>query len=964
MTSPNAVRLQVMGSLRVWRGGVELDAGPRQQRCLLALMAAQVDRPVGMSDLIDLIWGAGPPGSAVNVIHKYVGALRRLLEPGLALRSGGSFITRRDSGYRFTAGPESLDLVEFRQGVALAKESLGRDRPDRALDHYLDALRLCEGPAGGSLADSAGATAVFAGIDGEFLDAAIAAAGVAVTQDRPAVLLPALRLAARIGRLHEPVHAALMTTLAAGGHQAEALETYRSIRERLVEELGIDPGRELQEAHQQVLTQASPSVVVTRTPGAFPAAEDAAAGSAPLIVPAQLPPDQPMFVGRTVELGVLHDLVDSMRDDRRTSPMVVAVDGMGGVGKSTLVTHFAHQVAGEFGDGQLYLDLRGNEGEDGSVPAAEALRSLLYGLGLRAADVPDTFDALVGAYRSLTAGKRILVTLDDVRDASQVRPLLPNSADGLVLITSRRPLVGLAASDGARLYRAYVPDLAEARQLLSSRLAYLRNPRAIGVEPDVIDEIIELCGRLPLALAILAARLSVRPQLSLATVAAELRDLDQRLAAFPEGRGVTDPRTAFSWSYRQLSPGAARMFRLLSVALVPGITIDAAAALAGQDLECARAQIEELTEAALVAEGESGCFTSHVLVRAYAGELFRTVDPVAAQRAAITRLLQYYLHSSYNAQVVLEPNRTPIAPAPPEPGVVPRRPRSYREAIDWFAGQSEVLKEAVRVGADLGYGIVPWQLAITMQQYFEWFGHFQDWEDVMRFALRAAREKRDVVGEAHVLRSLAGARWFLNAYEECLDLLSAALRVFVEHGMLLEQALTHINFHSVHTALGEHEKALEHARIAVGLCRAAGNEKSEMRCLDCMGRSLTHLGEYERAAVELQQALDLNLAVGRRHEEAMIRVSIAHNLIERGRTEDAVAELKRAVEAARSVGQGPYHFEAFRSLAELLIETKDLAGAREAFDRAGGVLQSFQGGGPRHMRAALSRLAAKLPGRP
>lgn len=929
----SGVRLQVMGSLRVWRGDVELTPGPRQQRCLLAVLAARVDRPVGIADLIDLIWGADPPGSAVNVIHKYVGTLRRLLEPGLALRSDGSFITRRDNGYRFVAGAE-LDLVAFRRGVALAQ---GCADPDRALDLYVEALSRCEGPAGGELADSAGTTGVFAGIDGEFLDAAIAAGAVAVTRDRPAAVLPALRLAARIGRLHEPVHAALMTTLAAGGYQAEALETYRDIRERLVDELGIDPGRELQEAHRQVLDQAPVAVVV------------------PTLRPAQLPPDQPMFVGRAVELGVLHDLVASMRDTGRTSPMVVAVDGMGGVGKSTLVTHFAHRVAGEFGDGQLFLDLRGHDEEDGSLPAAEALRSLLYGLGLRASDVPDTFDALVGTYRSLTAGRRILVLLDDVRDASQVRPLLPNSADSLVLITSRRPLVGLAASDGARLYRAYVPDLDDARQILAGRLAYLRNPRAIGVEPDVIDEIIEGCGRLPLALAILAARLSVRPKLSLTTVAAELRDGEQRLAAFPGGRGVTDPRTAFSWSYRQLSPGAARMFRLLSVALPPGITIEAAASLAGQDADRARAEIEELTEAALVAEQESGCFTSHVLVRAYAEEL---LDSAAERQAAVTRLLEYYLHSSYHAQVRLEPNRTPIVPEPPSPGVVPHRPASYREAIDWFSEHGEVLKEAVRVAADRGNGTLAWQLAITMQQYFEWFGHFQDWEDVMRFALRAAP---DAIGEAHVLRSLAGARWFLNAHDESVTLLSAALRVFVERDMPLERVLTHINFHAVRTALGEHEQALAHAETAVELSRAAGNAQSEARGLDCVGRSLTRLGEHEQAAARLREALELNLASGRRHEEAMIRVSIAHNLIERDRTEEAVAELTLAVEAARAVGQGPYHFEAFRSLTELLIETRDTAGAREAFDRASGVLRSFQGGGPHHMRAQLSRLAARLP---
>ncbi|WP_281179026.1 AfsR/SARP family transcriptional regulator [Actinoplanes rectilineatus] len=953
MTSPDAVRLQIMGPLRVWRNGVELDAGPRQQRCLLALLAAQEGRPIGMTDLIELIWGGDPPASAVNVIHKYVGALRRVLEPELAPRSGGSFITRRDSRYRFTAGPESLDLVAFRMLVARARSSASHDRPAQALDEYLEALRLCEGPSGDTLADSAGATAVFAGIDGEFLDAAVAAGAVAVQAGRPAEVLPALRLAARIGRLTEPVHAGLMLTLSAGGYQAEALETYRAIRERLVDELGIDPGRELQEAHQQVLTQAPvPDAAVLPAP-------DETSGLVPLVRPAQLPHDQPMFVGRTAELAKLHEVVRSMRDTRRTSPMVVAVDGMGGVGKSTLVTHFAHRVAAEFTDGQLHLDLRGYQGEDGSVLAADALRTLLYGLGLRASDVPDTFDALVGTYRSLTAGKKILVVLDDVRDAAQARPLLPNSADSLVLITSRRPLTGLAVSDGARLHRAYVPELPDARRLLSARLEHLHDPRAIGLEPAVIDEIIELCGRLPLALAILAARLSVRPKLSLATVAAELRDGSQRLAAFPEGRDGAGPRTAFSWSYRQLSPGAARLFRLLSMALAPGITIEAAASLGGQGLHITRAEIEELSEAALVTEDESGCFTSHVLVRAYAEELFRTTETVTEQRAAVTRLLQYYLHSSFNAQVVLEPNRTPIAPAPAEPGVVPERPRSYREAIDWFAAHREVLKEAVRTAADLDHGIVPWQLAITMQQYFEWFGHFPDWEDVMRFALRAARGSGDVVGEAHVLRSLAGARWFLNAYDESLELLSAALQVYVDHGMLLEQALTHVNFHSVNTALGEHRKALEHAEIAVGLSQAAGSDRSE-RCLDCMGRSLTHLGEYEKADVELHKALDLNLAVGRRHEEAMIRVSIAHNLIKLGRTEDAVAELKWAVEAARSVGQGPYHFEAFRSLAELLIDTHDLAGAREAFDQASAVLQSFQGGGPRHMQAKLHHLASRL----
>ncbi|MEH1163988.1 BTAD domain-containing putative transcriptional regulator [Micromonospora sp. CPCC 205539] len=955
------LRLQIMGPLRLWRDDVELDAGPRQQRSLLALLLTRVGRPVSMTDLINLIWGDDPPLSAVNVIHKYVGALRRLLEPDLPLRSSGSYLLRHGNGYRFAAGPETLDLAAFRQFVAAAKVGTAEDRPEEALGRYADALRLCHGPAGDGLADTAAATATFAGVDGEFVDAAVAAATIAVRAHRPTEILAPLRLAAEMGRLHEPVHASLVTTLAAAGHQAEALAAYRTIRERLADELGIDPGRELREAQQRVLTQtvAPPADEPDDVEPALPQARSSR--PFPLVRPAQLPPDHPMFVGRTFELGVLRDLVAGMRRSGRTSPLVVAVDGMGGVGKSTIVTHFAHMVADEFVDGQLYLDLRGNEGEDGSVPAGEALRSLLYALGIPASDVPDTFDALTGTYRSLTAGKRILVLLDNVRDPAQVRPLLPNSADSLVLVTSRRPLVGLAASDGARLYRAYLPDLPEARELLMSRLAVVKSRTFDdAVDADTLDEIIELCGRLPLALAILAARLSARPQLSLGSVAVELRDGARRLEAFPGGRGISDPRTAFSWSYRQLSPGAARLFRLLSVALNPGITVEACVSLSGQDPRRTRAELEELAEVALVSEGDNGYFSSHVLVKAYADELFRATESAAEQQTAVSRLLQHYLHSSFNAEVMLDGYRTPVAPPPPLPGVAPERPSSYHEALDWFTRHRDVLKEAVRVAAELGYGIVPWQLAITTQLYLEWFGLFQDWEDMTRTALRAARQRGDVVGEAHVLRSLARARWFFNANEEALDLLRAALQIYAEHGMLAEQATVHVDFHLVHTTLGRHDLALASSVEATALNRSAGTKRAEIRSLARNGHSLARLGQHEEAARVLQQALDLNAQLEHRHEEASIRAAIAQNLAKMGRVDDAVKQLKLAAEAADEMGQGPYRFEAFRILSELLISVGDVSGAQEAFEKACEVLRSFQDGGPDHMRAGLRRLAETL----
>ncbi|MEU8217263.1 BTAD domain-containing putative transcriptional regulator [Micromonospora taraxaci] len=954
------LRLQVMGPLRVWRNDVELDSGPRQQQCLLALLLVRSGRPVSMSDLIDLIWGADPPACAANIIQKYVGALRRLFEPDLLPRSSGSYLTRHSTGYRFTAGPETLDLVAFRQLVSAAKVSAAEGRPDKALDLYIDALHLCHGSAGDALAESTLATATFAGVDGEFIAAAVAAADVAVQLRRPAEVLAALRLATEMDRLNEPVHASLVTTLAAAGYQDKALMAYRAIRDRLSEELGIDPGRELREAQHQVLTQAVMPPTAERDQAGTPV-RAGQSRPVPMVRPAQLPPDQPLFVGRKAELDILSELVVEMRSGGRTSPMVVAMDGMGGVGKSTVVMHFAHMVADEFTDGQLYLDLQGHQGEEGSVLAGDALRSLLYALGVRAADIPDTFDALVGTYRSLTAGMRILVVLDNVRDSSQVRPLLPNSAASLVLITSRQALVGLAASDSARLLRAYLPDLPEARELLRARLAAMRSRTLpAGEDAETLDEILELCGRLPLALAILAARLSARPQLSLGSVAAELRDGARRLAAFEGGRGVSDPRTAFSWSYRQLTPAAARLFRLLSVAFAAGITVEACVSLSGLDLPQARALLEELTEAALVTDDDHGRFTSHVLVKAYAEELFLNAESPAARWAATSRLLQHYLHSSSNAELMLEPHRTPIVQPPPLPGVVPEQPASYEEALGWFARHREVLKEAVKVAAEVDYDIVPWHLAVTTQQYLEWYGFFRDWEDVMRYALRAARERGDVIGEAHVLRCLAGARWFSGANEEALDLLRAALDIFARQGMLPEQAMAYVNLHTVHSTLGRHDLALADSEKAVALNRVAGNKRATIRSLECNGQSLTRLGQHEKATRVLQRALDLNAQIEYRHEDASIRVAVAHNLRIMGKVDDAVEQLRLAAKTAGEMGQGPNRFEAFRGLSELLLTAGDANGAQEAYGRAHEVLGSFQDGGPDHMWAHLRRLAQRL----
>ena len=347
------LRFQLMGPLRIWRDGVELDAGTRPQRCLLAVLLARGGNPVTVAEIIDLVWGEKPPTSALNIIHKYIGGIRRLAEPQLPPRSAGSYLRRHGNGYRFATDNANLDLDTFRRLVDKAKTCLRRDDAQQALELYVQGLAQWRGSASENSPESVAATATFASIDAEFFEAATSAAQVAVGLRQPARVLAPLRLAARIDRLNEPIHASLIIALAAAGQQAEALALYTTICEQLAGELGIDPGSELRNALQYILTQAAAPGAVTMTTSVD------ARKAAPPIRPAQLPPDISVFTGRTSELAALGALVTKMRTEARSSPPVVALNGMGGVGKSALAIRFAHQRASEFHDGQLYLDLRG-----------------------------------------------------------------------------------------------------------------------------------------------------------------------------------------------------------------------------------------------------------------------------------------------------------------------------------------------------------------------------------------------------------------------------------------------------------------------------------------------------------------------------------------------------------------------------------------------------------------------------
>jgi DNA-binding SARP family transcriptional activator len=705
------VQFSLLGPVRAWRGPLEVDLGPGQQRAILALLLVRANQFVTTDDLVELLWEWNPPGSAVNVIHKYIGAIRRVLEPDLEARTSGRWLTRQGGAYRLAADKSMSDLIAFRRTVRTARSARASDRPADALDLLMEALGLRRGACGEGLELYGRHRDYFTAVDHEYTAAVAEAADAALACAQPMRMLPLLRRAGSDDPLNETLQARLMLLLAATGQQALALSHYQAVRKRLSDELGVDPGAEIRTAHGKVLRQELPTAVagdqaeIASAPGSvrLPGTQAARMSSppsmsAPPVPPAQLPADLPTFAGREPELSQ----VSKMLSPDSESPLVAicAIDGMVGIGKTTFAIHWARHVAKHFEDGQLYLNLHGFDSSVSAMTPVAALGALLHSLGLPAAHIPDDLDARAGMYRSVLAGKHVLIVLDNARDVEQVRPLLPGSPGCLVIATSRNPLAGLVMTDGARLLTLKLPSVRTAREMLEHRLGVDR----VAAEPEAVEEIIQLCGRLPLALAIAAARAAAHLDFTLASIAADLRRTWGRLDAFGTAGVAADARTVFSWSYRHLTPQACRLFRLLSLQPAADITVAASASLLGGAPETASRLMAELISTALITEHQPGRYAFHELTRAYAAELSDSTDTETDRHEAVARLLDHYQHSSYAAQVELEPHREPIAPSPPLPGVTPEQFSDYASAVSWFAAERNVLNASVSLAAGSDFG--------------------------------------------------------------------------------------------------------------------------------------------------------------------------------------------------------------------------------------------------------------------
>jgi DNA-binding SARP family transcriptional activator/tetratricopeptide (TPR) repeat protein len=828
--------------MRAFRGDAEVSLGSPQQRAVLAMLLVHAGAQVTPEDLVDGVWGEKAPETASHVIRVYIHRLRQALG-----REGPGRIDSVGGGYALDLDAHSCDLTRFTRLLDHARQARSVGDPAGAADLYTEALRLWTGPA------LAGVPGPYASAQGHRLnELRLSAQEEHLTTvvdlghyDHAATELSTLTQAHPLRERLRELH---MLALYGAGRQAEALTAFNNTRLLLREELGVDPGPGLRTMHERILAM-DPALLDPAPRSAAPPAATAAAGPvAP--IPAQLPADVPHFTGRTRHLETL----TALAGQAETTVVVSAIGGTAGIGKTALAIHWAHQHAAQFPDGALYVNLRGFDPAASPLPPDTALRGFLDALGTPATRIPTGPEAQQGLYRSLLTGKRMLIVLDNARDTDQVKPLLPGTPGCLVLITSRNQLTTLIALNGAHTLTLDLLTPEEAHHLLTHRLG---TPR-IEAEPDATQELIELCARLPLALNITAARAALQPKRPLAAFVDELRDAHRQLDALSIGEATANVRAVFSWSYRTLAPAAARVFRLLGVHPAPDISLRAAAGLSGFDPDTTRHALDELARAHLIIEHSPGRYTLHDLLRAYAAEQAAAHEDDAERQAALRRVVDFYAHTAYAAELVLAPLRDSIPLDPPIPGMHPQLMPDASAALAWFDAENPNLLAAQQAAVGNAWHRIVWQLAWSLSTVQIRRGHRHDQVAVWQAALDAATHLPEPGARILAHRRLGIALADLGRHKEAIGHGRQALDLAEEHHGLGEQAAAHHMLAWIWEQRGDRqalEHALEHAEHTLDLRRALGEPAREAQALNETGWFLAQLGDFDTARTHCEAAL-------------------------------------------------------------------------------------------------------------
>jgi DNA-binding SARP family transcriptional activator len=969
------MRFGILGPLRIRVGGTETTLAAGRERTVLAVLLLYAGEVVPVERLADAVWGAAPPPTVRAQVHSCVSRLRRALrEKGI----GDEVIATDPAGYVARVDADDLDSLVFARQVAEGREAAAAGRLEEARAGLRAALGLWRGPA-------------LAAIGSRQVE--IGAAGLA--EQHSTALEDCIEVELRLGLAHEllgeltdmverfPVRerlrGQLMLALYRVGRQADALAVYRQGREALAEELGLEPGPQLQELHRRILN---------RDPGLLGGPREQHPATPRPALRHGLPRDVIDFTGRDESIARLLSAVPVDPQAGPATPVIQVIDGMAGTGKTSLAVHLAHLAAERYPDAQLFIDLHGHSDQAPAGPAC-ALDTLLRQLGIPADRIPERLDERLTLWRTELAARRALVVLDNAADSAQVSPLLPGGSRVLTLVTSRRRLSGL---DGVHHVSLDVLHPAEAVRLLA-RVAGDR----VAAEPAAAAEVARLCGYLPLALRLAAVRLVHRRSWTVADLADRLRGARAPLAELAvEGRTLS---AAFALSYQHLGEAARRVFRLLGLHPPNSFDVPAAAALADLDADTAQVILEDLVDAHLLEAPSAQRYRLHDLLHEYSRDLSAGADLAAERDEATSRMIDHYLYATARATGFLEP-----AYARQDLGLLdaPRwvpELRCEQEALAWLERERLNVVAAVRLAAELGLDRQVCRLARALWVYL-WLngytneliethelalsaaaalgdetaiatahnylasgharqGHWTDAVSHLHRALDVRRRLGDVAGQVATLGNLGLAYRTAGRYPEAVEHIQQELAGAHTLGPdALSRPLA--NLGSVYMLVGRYTEALDQHRQHLAVGRRTGNRYQQGIALGDLGAVHVRLGHFSVAAALLKRAWHLKSDVGNRYGAADSLCDLGSAYRGLGRYGEAVTCQQQALRLMRAIGDLAGECQILNELGVTLFVAGRPTEARDVHRRALAVAETV---GHRHQQArAYGGMAASWEG--
>lgn len=931
-------------------------------------------RAVSTDRLCEDLWAGRPSSRAVASLHAHISRLRVVLEPGRPPHGKSGLLVRESHGYALHVPFEARDTFRFEQGVAKAGRSLSAGRVKEARREIEHALSLWRGAALEDARDHLFAARQAAQLE----EGRVAAEELRIcTLMHDGDVKHAVGAAEALTKqypLREVAWGLLLCALYLTGRHAEALARFEELRKHLSEELGLQPSPSVSSLQEAILCHdlgfirhTSRSIVTSgydtghpsqaldigvtdigsgrsaQLPGpaaADPTEPEARGTSEPAactvlspgrsaLRPAQLPSAPAYFTGRRAELDTLAGLLPESSDHGAVdaTARVTVIGGAPGVGKTTLALRFAHRIAERFPDGQLFADLRGFDPSHRAAEPAEILQRFLVSLGVSSAALPSCTTARTALLRTLLSGRRVLFVLDNARDEEQVRPLLPGTFGCMVVVTSRNQLQGLVTMEGAAALTLDVPPVADSRAVLARRLGTKR----VAAEPQAVEEIIKLCARLPLALAIAAARATLHPDFSLRALAEEMRATDGSLDAFIGSDGVADVRAVFSWSYRALAGPAARLFRLLALHPGPEVSTAAAASLAALPVIEARRLLTNLTRTRLVNEPSVGRFVLHDLLRVYAWELAQEHETEETRAEARTRLYDHYLLTASAGEPSLCHTPRP-ALSQVAAGVVRQHLPDTHQLMAWYATELPVLRTVLRQAADAGYDKHAAQLAWRLQGYLDAQGRSSEAASILSVALEAAERADDRVEQARLHRALAGCLARSDRYTDAMSHLEAASDLLESADEPVEQALVHLSFAALLHSAGHNRPALDKGLEALALAGRCSDPVLEADACNAVGWVLSALGRHVEALDYCRRSVASFRRIGGVvQREAFAWDSLGHIHHHLGDHQQAITCYRNALNLMEAAGDSYTRVGTLLRLGDTHLHTADRTAARTAW---------------------------------